>query len=136
GRIGRGRSACNRGQDRSGGTFGRSLAQALHPPAWSPATNFRRRLERRLCLLRHRRLSRRIARLPGQAGSTLQRPMMGALAGVRVIELAHIMSGPTAGMLLADMGADVVKVEKVPGGDDTRRFTPPEVHGEASAFMM
>ena len=62
--------------------------------------------------------------------------MMGALAGLRVIELAHIMSGPTAGMLLADMGADVIKVEKIPGGDDTRRFAPPEVNGEASAFMM
>jgi crotonobetainyl-CoA:carnitine CoA-transferase CaiB-like acyl-CoA transferase len=62
--------------------------------------------------------------------------MMGPLAGVKVLELAHIMSGPTAGMLLADMGADVIKVEKIPGGDDTRRFTPPEVNGEASAFMM
>ncbi|TMH06679.1 MAG: CoA transferase [Betaproteobacteria bacterium] len=62
--------------------------------------------------------------------------MMGALDGLKVIELAHIMSGPTAGMLLADMGADVIKVEKVPGGDDTRRFIPPEVNGEASAFMM
>ena len=61
---------------------------------------------------------------------------MGPLAGLKVIELAHIMSGPTAGMLLADMGADVIKVEKVPDGDDTRRFTPPEVHGESSAFMM
>jgi crotonobetainyl-CoA:carnitine CoA-transferase CaiB-like acyl-CoA transferase len=39
-------------------------------------------------------------------------------------------------MLLADLGADVIKVEKVPGGDDTRRFTPPEVNGESSAFMM
>lgn len=62
--------------------------------------------------------------------------MMGALDGLRVIELAHIMSGPTAGMLLADMGADVIKVEKIPGGDDARRFIPPEVNGEASAFMM
>jgi crotonobetainyl-CoA:carnitine CoA-transferase CaiB-like acyl-CoA transferase len=62
--------------------------------------------------------------------------MMGALDGLKVIELAHIMSGPTAGMLLADMGADVIKVERVPGGDDTRRFIPPEVNGEASAFMM
>ena len=61
---------------------------------------------------------------------------MGALDGLKVIELAHIMSGPTAGMLLADMGADVIKVEKIPGGDDTRRFIPPEVNGEASAFMM
>ena len=62
--------------------------------------------------------------------------MMGALDGIRVIELAHIMSGPTAGMLLADMGADVIKVERVPDGDDVRRFIPPEVNGEASAFMM
>ncbi|MEP6943117.1 MAG: CoA transferase [Betaproteobacteria bacterium] len=61
---------------------------------------------------------------------------MGPLAGVKVLELAHIMSGPTAGMLLADMGADVIKVEKIPGGDDTRRFTPPEINGEASAFLM
>jgi crotonobetainyl-CoA:carnitine CoA-transferase CaiB-like acyl-CoA transferase len=61
---------------------------------------------------------------------------MGALDGIRVIELAHIMSGPTAGMLLADMGADVIKVERVPDGDDVRRFIPPEVNGEASAFMM
>lgn len=61
---------------------------------------------------------------------------MGPLAGLKVIELAHIMSGPACGMLLADMGADVIKVEKVPGGDDTRRFTPPEVNGEAAAFMM
>ena len=46
------------------------------------------------------------------------------------------MSGPTTGMLLADMGADVIKVEKIPGGDDTRRFVPPEINGEASAFLM
>ena len=62
--------------------------------------------------------------------------MSGPLAGLKVIEVAHIMSGPTAGMLLADMGADVIKVERVPDGDDTRRFTPPEVNGESSAFMM
>ena len=61
---------------------------------------------------------------------------MGPLEGVRVIELSHIMSGPTCGMLLADMGADVIKVEKLPGGDDTRRFTPPEINGEPAAFMM
>ncbi len=62
--------------------------------------------------------------------------MSGALHGVRVVELAHIMSGPTAGMLLADLGAEVIKVEKVPDGDDTRRFAPPTVNGEACAFMM
>ncbi|MEO8738773.1 MAG: CoA transferase [Casimicrobiaceae bacterium] len=61
---------------------------------------------------------------------------MGPLTGLKVLELAHIMSGPTAGMLLADMGADVIKIERVPDGDDTRRFAPPTVNGESSAFMM
>jgi formyl-CoA transferase len=61
---------------------------------------------------------------------------MGPLTGVRVIELAHIMSGPTCGMLLADMGADVIKVEKVPGGDDSRRFGLPGINGESSAFLI
>ncbi len=62
--------------------------------------------------------------------------MPGPLEGLKVIELAHIMSGPTCGMMLADMGADVVKVEKVPGGDDTRRMTPPTIGDESAAFMM
>ncbi len=61
---------------------------------------------------------------------------MGPLAGLTVIELAHIMSGPTCGLLLADMGADVIKVEKVPDGDDTRRFTPYHPSGESGAFMI
>jgi len=60
----------------------------------------------------------------------------GALAGVKVIELAHIMAGPVCGLMLADMGADVIKVEKVPDGDDTRRMVPPTVDGESAAFMI
>ena len=60
----------------------------------------------------------------------------GPLSGLKVIELAHIMAGPVCGQLLADMGADVIKVEKVPGGDDTRRMVPPEVDGESAAFMI
>lgn len=59
----------------------------------------------------------------------------GPLSGVKVIELAHIMAGPVCGMMLADMGADVIKVEK-PTGDDTRRMVPPEICGEAAAYMM
>jgi crotonobetainyl-CoA:carnitine CoA-transferase CaiB-like acyl-CoA transferase len=59
----------------------------------------------------------------------------GPLAGMKVVELAHIMSGPTCGMMLADMGADVIKVEK-PDGDDSRRFLPPAINGEPAAFMM
>ena len=61
---------------------------------------------------------------------------MGPLEGLRVLEFAHIMAGPVTGLMLADMGADVVKVERVPGGDDARRFVPPAVGGESAAFMM
>jgi formyl-CoA transferase len=46
------------------------------------------------------------------------------------------MAGPVGGLLLADMGADVIKVEKLPGGDDTRRTTPPEIEGESASFMI
>lgn len=62
--------------------------------------------------------------------------MAGPLAGLKVIEFAHIMAGPVCGLMLADMGAEVVKVEKMPGGDDSRRFLPPDVGGESAAFMM
>ncbi len=62
--------------------------------------------------------------------------MKGPLAGVKVVELAQIMAGPTCGMLLADMGADVIKVEKLPGGDDTRSYSEPAIAGEPAAFMM
>ena len=60
----------------------------------------------------------------------------GPLAGLRVVELAHVMAGPVGGLMLADMGADVVKVEKLPGGDDTRRTTPPSINGESASFMI
>jgi len=60
----------------------------------------------------------------------------GPLTGLKVVELAHIMAGPVCGLMLADMGADVIKVEKVPGGDDSRRFLPPDIGGESAAFMM
>ncbi|WP_337659745.1 CaiB/BaiF CoA transferase family protein [Anderseniella sp. Alg231-50] len=54
---------------------------------------------------------------------------------MKVIEMAHIMAGPVTGLMLADMGADVIKVER-PNGDDTRRFLPPDIEGESAAFMM
>ena len=62
--------------------------------------------------------------------------MPGPIQGIRVLELAQIMAGPTCGLMLADLGAEVIKVEKIPGGDDTRRFLPPDINGEASAFLM
>ncbi|MCV0397510.1 MAG: CoA transferase [Rhizobiaceae bacterium] len=51
------------------------------------------------------------------------------LAGIRVIELARILAGPWAGQMLADLGADVIKVENPKGGDDTRFWGPPFVMG-------
>ena len=62
--------------------------------------------------------------------------MPGPIKGVKVLELAQIMAGPTCGLMLADLGAEVIKIEKIPGGDDTRRFVPPDINGESSAFMM
>jgi len=59
----------------------------------------------------------------------------GPLDGVKVLELCQVMAGPTCGMLLADLGADVVKVEKLPGGDDSRSYDKPQVNGESAAFL-
>jgi crotonobetainyl-CoA:carnitine CoA-transferase CaiB-like acyl-CoA transferase len=58
------------------------------------------------------------------------------LTGLKVVELAHIMAGPVCGMMLADFGADVIKVEKSPDGDDTRRMAPPDMQGESAAYVM
>jgi crotonobetainyl-CoA:carnitine CoA-transferase CaiB-like acyl-CoA transferase len=51
------------------------------------------------------------------------------LAGLRVLELARILAGPWAGQILADLGADVIKVERKGPGDDTRAWGPPFVEG-------
>jgi crotonobetainyl-CoA:carnitine CoA-transferase CaiB-like acyl-CoA transferase len=66
----------------------------------------------------------------------MNNPRGGPLAGMRVLELTQIMSGPTAGMMLADLGADVIKVEKLPGGDDSRGYTEPRINGVSAPFLM
>jgi len=59
----------------------------------------------------------------------------GALGGLRVLDLSRILSGPFCTMTLADLGADVVKVEDTKGGDDTRAWGPP-FHGEDAAYFL
>lgn len=58
-----------------------------------------------------------------------------ALAGIRVLDLSRILSGPFATMILADLGAEVIKVEDARGGDDTRQWGPPFQGPEASYFL-
>ncbi len=67
-------------------------------------------------------------------GVELSERQDGPLAGVKVLDLTQMMAGPFCTMLLADMGADVVKVEK-PDGDDIRRAGPPFINGESAAFL-
>ena len=60
---------------------------------------------------------------------------MSALSDVRVLELTHVMAGPFCGQVLADMGADVIKVEP-PGGDSTRRSLGFRMGGEDTAAFL
>ena len=68
---------------------------------------------------------------------TLPNPndMPEALEGVRVLDCSQILAGPFCSMLLADKGADVIKIENPNGGDDTRRMGPPFIDTESAAFL-
>jgi crotonobetainyl-CoA:carnitine CoA-transferase CaiB-like acyl-CoA transferase len=58
------------------------------------------------------------------------------LEGIRVLELGQVLSGPFAGAIFADLGADVVKVERLEGGDDARHMGPAFRHGDALSFHI
>jgi crotonobetainyl-CoA:carnitine CoA-transferase CaiB-like acyl-CoA transferase len=60
--------------------------------------------------------------------------MTSALDGVMVLDLSRVLAGPFCGMMLADMGADVLKIEEPEGGDESRTW-PPFVAGEASGYL-
>jgi succinate--hydroxymethylglutarate CoA-transferase len=60
---------------------------------------------------------------------------VGALEGVRVLDLTRILAGPLCTQMLGDMGADVIKVEPVGSGDDTRTWGPPFASGESAYFL-
>ena len=61
-------------------------------------------------------------------------PDAGALQGVTVLALSRVLAGPFCTMILADLGARVIKLEVPKAGDDTRGF-PPFINGESAYFM-
>jgi formyl-CoA transferase/CoA:oxalate CoA-transferase len=60
---------------------------------------------------------------------------VGSLQGIRVLDITASVAGPFATQILGDLGADVIKVERVDGGDDTRRWGPPFWAGESPMFL-
>src|SRR5213596_2082749 len=72
---------------------------------------------------------------PQGPGDGVGGPPQGPLHGLLVADFSRVLAGPYATMLLADMGADVVKVEGPPTGDETRSWSPPERDGVSTYFL-
>ena len=62
-------------------------------------------------------------------------PLSESLTGLRVVDLTRNLAGPYCTMILADLGADVVKIESTAGGDDSRSWQPPGWNGESATFL-
>jgi crotonobetainyl-CoA:carnitine CoA-transferase CaiB-like acyl-CoA transferase len=69
-----------------------------------------------------------------RTSETAGRRMSAPLEGIRVVDLSRVLAGPQCASMLGDLGADVVKIESVTGGDETRAWLP-EVDGESTAFL-
>lgn len=65
----------------------------------------------------------------------LNEKMAGPLDGLKILDLSRVMAGPYASMLLADYGADVIKIEEPSKGDETRSWYPPQIDGEAAYYL-
>ena len=61
--------------------------------------------------------------------------MEGALHGIKIIDLSRVLAGPFCTMILGDLGAEVIKIENIGNGDDTRGWGPPFLGGESAYFL-
>ena len=61
--------------------------------------------------------------------------MSGPLSGLKVFDLTRILAGPHCTQILGDLGAEVIKVEAIGSGDETRTYQPPDVDGESPYFI-
>ena len=66
---------------------------------------------------------------------TKKRYSQAALDDLLVIDLSHVLAGPYCTMMLGDLGATVIKIERPDGGDDTRQFGPPFLAGESAYYL-
>src|SRR4029077_20740160 len=102
----------------------RSAARRVSKDASAPS---RRRRDRAICF-------RPVAAQYGPDIKPGRKKMTGSLAGVRVLELARYQAGPRGGMIMSDLGAEVIKIEKL-GGEETRR-SEPVVRGQSVYFAV
>ncbi|HEU67955.1 MAG TPA: CoA transferase, partial [Candidatus Acetothermia bacterium] len=79
--------------------------------------------------------ARSTSRSPRRGGSSPCSRDMKPLRGMHVLDLSRILAGPLAAMWMADLGAEVIKVERPGNGDETRRWGPPFVRGESAYFL-